>query len=129
MVVRQQRCFPTRLIAALVAVALVFAHIVGAYAHAAGHNHAQGPSSCAQQDILSSADSRINAHAQAKHGSEPASHTDAFDFMCNGGLAILAAHTVAFARVKAPHSSRIVEIVHLLLGTSLERPPKFAVRA
>ena len=105
-------------------VALLCAHVVGAYAHAAGH----GPASRAQQE-LSAVGGGVSAHVHGGHAKEAAGHVDCCDFMCNGGLAILAAPTVVFTRTKAPPSSRVIEIVHLRLAASLERPPKSAVRA
>src|SRR5262245_46782653 len=127
MLVRQRR--RCRLLTALVAVALVFAHVVGAYAHAAGHNAGQEPSSRAQQEISAAAGGGLSAHAHGTQAQEAAGYLDACDFMCNGGLAILAAPTLAFTRTKAPASCRVSEIVHLRLAASLERPPKSAVRA
>lgn len=109
-------------------VALLCAHMVGAYAHAAGHNAGQGPASRAQQEI-SAVGGGVSAHVHGEHAKEAAGHVDCCDFMCNGGLAILAAPTVVFTRTKAPPSSRVIEIVHLRLAASLERPPKSTVRA
>jgi hypothetical protein len=129
MLVRQQRRCPTRVLAALVAVALVFAHVVGAYAHAAGHNLVEGPSFSAQQNVSAPGGSGINAHAHGDHSKDPASNVDAFDFMCNGGLAIAVGPYAAFTEAKATHSSTVLQIVHLLLASSLERPPKSALRA
>jgi hypothetical protein len=117
-----------RLVSVLVALALLVAHVIGAYAHAAGHNHTKGQSSCVHQEVSATAVSGASAHAQSKHCHEPANYNDAFDFMCNGGLAILVAPSVAFAQAEVSHGSSVIEIVHLLLAASLERPPKSAIR-
>jgi hypothetical protein len=118
-----------RLVSALVALALLLAHAIGGYAHAAGHSHGKEASSCVHQEISATALSATSADAQSEQCQEPAHHIDAFDFMCNGGLAILVAPSVAFAPAKVAHRSSIIEIGHLLLAASLERPPKSAIRA
>lgn len=122
---------PLRLVSAVVVFALVVAHVIGGYAHAAGHNHAKGHAACAHRSLSATAAvaGGTSVHDDSEHCDEPADHIDAFDFMCHGGIAILVAPSFAFAAAKSEHASTLVEIAHLTLPTSLERPPKSAVRA
>lgn len=120
----------TWLVSAVVAFALVVAHVVGAYAHAAGHNHANGHAACAQQDLAVTAMAvAMSVQDDSERCDEPANDIDACDFMCNGGLAILVTPSFALVDVKSPHSSTVVESVHLRPTAPLERPPKSTVRA
>jgi hypothetical protein len=132
MLMRKHGCNAVRLVSAMAAFALVIASVIGAYAHAAGHNHADAPAACAHQDAsgTTAAAGELSALQDAdEHCSEPASDVDSFDFMCNGGIAILVTLSFAYVDPTPPYSSAVAAIALLLLPASLERPPRSPVLA
>ena len=122
-----------RLVSAVAAVALVFAQLIGIYAHAAEHDHATGHAACAHhhgQDAAAptgSGDPRLDKAAQ--DSGDRVSHHTSCDLICHGGAAILAAGEgcayVGSTRIYAPAIGVVVDPSQ---PPSLERPPKSAVR-
>jgi hypothetical protein len=119
-----------RLISAVLALALLVAHVLGGYAHAAGHNHPDGHATCAHDDSSAPAPlgGKLTVPDEGDHCRQ-ANHIDACDFMCHGGLAILVDLAVEHVDARTARSSTVADIVHLLLAVSLERPPRSAVGA
>ena len=125
----------TRLIAVVTTLALVFASVMGAYGHAAGHNHYSSPGVAHTQDVdqqTASADTQA-AHADCDHSHNRAdtgsSHADCLDTICHGGYAVLG--TTWIVPLLARPLPFIVPIASPI-GTqpgSLERPPRSPVLA
>jgi hypothetical protein len=120
----------SRLLSAVAALALILAQLIGAYAHA-GHDHAAAHAACAHHGGGSQVapDEHQPGEAQTEHGSDPATHNHSCDFMCHGGVAILAISTFSYADAQLPYELKGIAFDHLLWPASLERPPKSPVRA
>jgi hypothetical protein len=130
MLMRNRRRDVMQLLSAVIALALVVAHVIGAYAHAAGHSHAKAPAACEFQDISeTAAAAEMSGHADSEHCNDPANPMNALDFMCNGGAAILMPPSFACPDQSPPHASTVADSTPLLLPGSLDRPPRPAVRA
>jgi hypothetical protein len=130
MLMRKQGRGATRLLSAVVALALVVAHVVGGYAHATGHNHAKESAACAFQDSSElAAAAEMSGDTDSQHCDLPANSGDALDFMCNGGVAILMTPSFVCPDQNPPHASRVAGATPLLLPGSLDRPPRSTVRA
>ncbi len=128
-----------RLVSAVAVIALVFANVVGAHAHATAHGLDAAHSGCDDQHLATSADvAQAPAHASVdgaasgvahERGDHGATHTTSCDFVCHGGVAILVAATAdgrAAERTATLHAARSTD---LLLTGSLERPPRPSIRA
>jgi hypothetical protein len=126
------QAWPLRLLAAAVALALAVAYAIGAYAHAAGHQH--GGHLAVAADALDHADYVAMAAApdgdespgqSGDHDEDGAGHSlDCYDTICHGGQAILAAAPVLAAALAAAPP---IESAPALQGTDhggLDRPPK-----
>jgi hypothetical protein len=119
---------PIRLISILAATALVFAHVVGAYAHAAGHSHGRAHVGCAHDHANHAAATALPD--QGVSGSlhlscdQEIDHASCCDFMCHGGIAILATPALTFAEPARDCSASNASIARLLWPGSLDRPPK-----
>lgn len=134
---RGHRYALTRLVSAVAVVALVFANVIGAYAHAGAHGQGTAHAGCDQHheglasvpDATQVADRDSPSGTAHEHGSDGAGHLTSCDFACHGGVAILGASDPQVrvseerARPQAAHS------VALQLTGSLERPPRPSVRA
>jgi hypothetical protein len=121
-----------RLISAVVALALVFASAVGAYAHALSHCQHGHANAVHQEDAEASA-STVTANALHKGESQrsPASVDQAqcCDTICHGGFAIVDVGPVVLLPPRFLHA---ILSAGLAAGTqphSLERPPRSPVLA
>jgi hypothetical protein len=128
------KAWPARLLAAVMAFALVEACIVGAYAHAVGHAlppDAQAAPYAVAADHQGhhasvSEAARKGGDMGATHdcGQPGHSHTDCCDTICHGAHAILAPDTVV------PHPPHVVPLIqpaaafHGAEPGGLDRPPK-----
>jgi len=127
--------WPARLIAVVTTLALVFASVMGAYGHAAGHSHHSSPGVAHTQGVDQlppSADTRA-AHADCDHSHNRAdtgsSHADCLDIICHGGYAILGATCIVPLLARAlPFIVQIASLIGTQPG-SLERPPRPPVLA
>jgi hypothetical protein len=127
-----------RLVSAVAVVALIFANVVGAHAHATAHGPDAAHGGWDQHLATSAAAVHAAAYAAVddaasgiahEHGDPGGAHTTSCDFVCHGGVAILAASTVhgqVAARPAKPHVARSID---LLLTGYLERPPRPSIRA
>jgi hypothetical protein len=128
-----------RLISAVAALALVFAQLLGAYAHA-GHDHAGGHAACAQVDGHGAPADRDGASAppagdsevvsnQGQHDDDRTAHSASCDFLCHGGIAIPA--TVGFSYLDAtpPWVAVVATVAASSPPRSLDRPPRSSVLA
>jgi hypothetical protein len=140
MVERKRRSGAGRLVAAVAALALVFAQLIGAYAHAAGHDHASGHAACAHlhghhataaHDDGPAAPSGGDQGAldKAQHDDDRALHSASCDFLCHGGIAILAAAGFSYVDPTPPYTSAVAVIADPSPPPSLERPPRSSARA
>jgi hypothetical protein len=127
------KAWPSRLLATAVALVLAFTYVVGAYAHAAGHQerHARaGYAETLSDGITTGApvaglyDHGYCAHGGGQDCDEPEQSSDCCDTICHGGQAILAtAPVVPHVALEAP----AIEPVAALQGADsagLDRPPK-----
>ena len=109
------RAWPSRLFAAAVALALAVACVIGAYAHAAGHQpphagHAEALSDIGGHDGYASSSVSVapdhghaRGHAGCGHDADHPGHSlDCCDTICYGGQAILAAAPVVSAALLCP---------------------------
>jgi hypothetical protein len=132
MLARQHRGNTTRLLSAVVALALVMAQVIGAYAHAAEHDHASAHAACAHQHGHAAAVPAADNNAtvdKIDHEGDRTHHSTSCDFCCHGGIAILVTAAFAYVNPTPPHSSAIVAAVHPAIPPSLERPPRSSARA
>jgi hypothetical protein len=143
MVARKHASNGKRLISAVAAFALVFAQLIGAYAHAAGHDRASGHAACAHlhghhataaHDHSPAAPSggdqgSVDKAQHDQHDEERALHGASCDFLCHGGIAILAGAGFAYADPRPPYTPAVATIAHPSPPPSLERPPRSSVRA
>jgi hypothetical protein len=130
MLMRKQGRGAMRLLSAVVALALVVAHAIGGYAHAAGHNHSKEPAACVfQASSEMAAAAEMSGQADSEHCNVPANPGDALDFMCNGGVAVLMMPSFVCPDQNQPHASTVAGGTPLLLPGSLDRPPRSTVRA
>jgi hypothetical protein len=131
------KTWPPRLLATAVALALVVAYVVSAYAHAAGHQpadpgHAAAVAAAGDHAdrafaAVATAPERDQARGQADggHDEEPAGHSlDCYDTICHGGQAILAAVPVIAASVLAAPFMGPTAALHGTDPGGLDRPPK-----
>lgn len=128
--------WPARLLAAVMALALVVACVVGAYAHAAGHALPAAEHTAAAVDAADHAGQRGHLFGPAaceagqvgiSHDCDGTGHSplDGCDFICHGGQAILAAAVLVLPAVL--DSAPLIQPATALHGaepTSLDRPPK-----
>jgi hypothetical protein len=121
------------LLAAVVALALVSACVIGAYAHAAGHAPpaahtaaAAGTADAGHHATASEAPPSKPGHVGNSHDCDGAGHPplDCCDTLCHGGQAILA------ASLPVPHPTLCVPLIQPAFGLDgadpggLDRPPK-----
>jgi hypothetical protein len=141
------KAWSPRLLAATVALALVVACVIGAYAHASGHQpppagHAVAVLAATMADALSGADGHGGEHAAAapvfaadcdhahgpadcRHDADHPGHSlDCCDTVCNGGQAILAAAPVVPAALPAAPSMEPAAALRGADPGGLDRPPK-----
>lgn len=130
------KAWPARLLAATMALGLVVACIIGAYAHAAGHalpeaEHTTAAIDATGQEIqnghLSEPAASKPGQVGAPHDSDGTGHSplEGCDFICHGGQAILAAAVLVPPAVL--DSAPLIQPAAALHGaepTSLDRPPK-----
>jgi hypothetical protein len=129
MVMRKNGRGGIRAVSLLAAFALVLAHLVGGYAHAAGHGHAKAAETCGHSHAVSTSAAASTVGPAVMSGAradcdQAINHSDACDFMCNGGIAILVATIAVAAAPKDAGSSAVAAITRLLLPPSLDRPPR-----
>jgi hypothetical protein len=121
-----------RLISAAVALALLVASAVGAYAHALAHCHHGHANALHQDDAVATAPMvTVNALHKGESQRPPASVDQAqcCDTVCHGGLAIVDMGAVALL---PPHFLHATLSASRVAGTqphSLERPPRSPVLA
>ena len=128
-----------RLISAVAALALVFAQLVGAYAHAAGHDHAGARAACAHldghhaaahgHDIAAPPAGDQGAVDKARHDDDRANHSTSCDICCHGGIAILVSLAFEYEAPTPPSTSAIATVANPSPPPSLERPPRSSARA
>ena len=125
-----------RLVSAVAVFALIFANIVGAHAHATAHGPDAMHAGCDQHLATSAAAAHAAAHASVddaaiahEHGDQGGMHTTSCDFVCHGGVAILAAATADGQVAQQPARPQVARSIDLLLTGSLERPPRPSLRA
>jgi hypothetical protein len=127
------KAWPSRLLAVAVALALAVAYVIGAYAHAAGHQHEDHLGVVA--DALDHADHVAVAAAPdgdeapgqpgGAHDEDSTGHSlDCYDTICHGGQAILAAAPVLPAALRAAPSIESAAALHGADHGGLDRPPK-----
>jgi hypothetical protein len=138
MVARKQAGNVKRLISAVTALALVLAQLIGAYAHAAGHDHAGGHAACAH---LQGHHAAVHGHdgaapaadaaaaAKAHHDGDRAHHSTSCDFCCHGGIAILAGDGFSYVDPTPPCTPAVAARADPSPPPSLERPPRSFARA
>ena len=139
MVARKHASNGKRLISAVAALALVLAQLVGAYAHAAGHDHAGAYAACAHLDGHHAAAQTHDAAAPSgidqgavdkpQHDDDRALHSGSCDFLCHGGIAVLAAAGFSYADPTLPYTLAVAIIADPSPPLSLERPPRSSARA
>jgi hypothetical protein len=133
---RVTKAWPTRLLAAVTALALVVACVVGAYAHAAGHASPAAEHAAAAADTddhaehhrgqLSETATSNPGHVGHAHdcGGTDQTPFDCCDTICHGGQAILA------TAVLVPHPALSAPLIQSAsaFGSAepdgLDRPPK-----
>ncbi len=135
---RGNRYGHTRLVSVVAVLALVFANVVGAHAHATAHGPDAAHAGC-DRHLATSADmAHAAAHASVdgaasgiahEHGDQGGVHTTSCDFVCHGGVAILVAATADGRVAQQPARPHVAGSIDLLLTGSLERPPRLSVRA
>ena len=127
--------WPGRLIAAVMALALICASAVGAYAHVAAHGpHHHGDSHAAKAADTASA---VHTHADkssppcAKHGTgdSGAGHADCCDLMCHGWTAVLGAKFALPVPLQLLAGMGPGRSAAGVRPSSLERPPRPLVLA
>ncbi|HEX6000533.1 MAG TPA: hypothetical protein VFZ16_14240 [Hyphomicrobiaceae bacterium] len=144
------RAWPSRLLATVMALALLASYSIGAYAHATGHHasgHRMDRHRLAQAVQATStdgqADRALQHYASARDtaaepqagqmggadGNKPGQALDCCDTICHGGQAVLAAGAVV---LRPPLSLPAIEAAAAFYGASpggLDRPPKAFVPA
>src|SRR5262245_13322511 len=129
MLVSQHRSNATRLLGAVVALALVIAQVIGAYAHAAEHDHGSGHAACAHHHGHGPATPSGDGPADtADHDADRAHHGASCDFLCHGGIAILMTVAFRYADPGLPYIAAVAADVHPAAPPSLERPPRSSAR-
>ena len=139
MVARKHASNGKRLISAVAALALVLAQLIGAYAHAAGHDHAGAHAACVHLDGHHAAAQAHDAAAppagdqgavdKPQHDDDRALHSASCDFCCHGGIAVLAAAGFSYADPTLPYTLAVAIIADPSPPLSLERPPRSSARA
>jgi hypothetical protein len=121
-----------RLVSAAIALALVIANVVGAYAHT--HAHAPSHDACIHHDSSShhygsdaGGDPNL-VDEDDEPGNRSMDHA-ACDFMCNGGIAILGTLIIAFPEPEAGVMPAAASPILSLPPASPERPPRSPVPA
>jgi hypothetical protein len=125
------------LFAAAVALALAVACVIGAYAHAAGHqpphaghaealSHTGGHDGYAASPVAVAPDhDHARGHADRGHDADHPGHSlDCCDTICYGGQAILAAAPVVPAALPAAPSVEPAAAFYGADPGGLDRPPK-----
>lgn len=124
-----------RAVSAVAVLALIFASVVGAYAHAGAHGFgAKAHVDCdVHHDGTASTDCEWTAvpssgagHAH-EHGNDEADHATSCDFVCHGGVAILPVSALAPISHQTNVSPPAARGDDPRLKTSLERPPRSSV--
>lgn len=130
-----------RLVSAVAVFTLVFANVIGAYAHAGAHGQGAAHAGCDQHhegqhleelasapDATQVAEQRSPSGAAHEHGSDGAGHLTSCDFACHGGVAILGASDPQVRVSEQRDRPQAAHNVDLLLTGSLERPPRPSIR-
>jgi len=127
------KAWPSRLISAATALALIVASAVGAFSHAAGHGH-HSPLHVAHAqslEVASPAADTQHSHVGSDHeqGDNTQAHSTCCDTICHGGQAVLASALalplpLAGASFFQPSAS-----LHSKPPGCLERPPRSPVLA
>ena len=139
MVARKHASNGKWLISAVATLALVFAQLIGAYAHAAGHDHAGVHAACAHLDGHHGAAQAQGAAAppagdqgavdKAQHDDDRALHSTSCDFLCHGGIAVLVAAGFSSVDPMPPYTSAVATTADPSPPPSPERPPRSSARA
>src|SRR5262245_52602639 len=102
----RQRC-AARLVSAVAAFALVLAHLIGAYAHAAGHAHAHAQMHAGTahhhhaEPMVDTGEAGVVDDA-GKGCNDTVNHAQCCDFMCHGGVAILVSISLRYLESNLP---------------------------
>jgi hypothetical protein len=118
-----------RLISAVIALAVVCASSVGAYAHALAHCHYGHADAAQPQDQVAAPDSGAVANKGQPQKSPAATHADCCDTICHGGYAIVGE---AGPLSSPPQIRPAVAMTRADTGAeprSLDRPPRSPVLA
>jgi hypothetical protein len=124
--------WPGRLLAAVLALGLICAAAVGAYAHAAGHHH-HGGHGQAVVAATDAAEAAVHVHIgggsdcqKHKHGSGDSgvAHADCCDLMCHGWTALVGAKFALPVPLLAVTGISPARIAAGVRPASLERPPR-----
>ena len=127
----------TRLLAAVMSLALVLGSVIGMAAHATEHrhHHVAGDSaghdhSVMHDDLGARAVGAAGCHAEQSQCSTHTGHADCGDLVCHGSWAFAASHdatsALTYARVTF---SWVTHAIDGASAASLDRPPKTLVHA
>ena len=118
-------CVIRRLLAATLALALVLASMVGSYAHTSDHGHHHDHASHLALDANAGAGSHADENGAPATSTAAADHTCCCDFLCHGGIAILAdmTHRVRLDYRRVALTPRD-DVRPGTAGGSLDRPPR-----
>jgi hypothetical protein len=128
--------WPSRLLAAAIALVLVVAYVIGAYAHAVGHqaplaghatslSDAGGHADHAAALAVAAGHDQAHGHPDSGHDDDRKGHTlDCCDTICHGGQAILAEDAVIPASLMAVPSIEPAATLHGADPGGFDRPPK-----
>jgi hypothetical protein len=118
-----------RLLSAAMALALVFASSIGAYAHALAHSYSGHAHAASHQDSGATPVADGMEHNGEPHKAPATNHAGCYDTICHGGYAIVGQVSLVPYRPKSTPAIPLTRADAGVQPQSLDRPPRPPVLA